>query len=106
MNGFQALLPGLIAGVLSIFTSWFYMGFLFHRVQQLTPHTWRRESGASYALSSALHVLAAIGIAALFLIVTREQTPHFPMGLHGAFVFGLVCWGVFALPIILQGAVF
>jgi hypothetical protein len=28
------------------------------------------------------------------------------MGLHGALLFGSVCWGVFALPIILQGAVF
>lgn len=82
------------------------MGFLFHRFQQLTPNTWRRESGTSYALSSALHVLAAVGIAALFTISTRAHTPHFPMGLHGALLFGFVCWGVFALPIILEGAVF
>lgn len=80
--------------------------FFFIGSSQLTPNTWRRETGASYALSSALHVLAAIGIAALFTIVTRAPTPHFPMGLHGALLFGFVCWGVFALPIILEGAVF
>src|SRR5882762_10253202 len=74
MNGLHALLPGLVAGVLSIFMSWFWMGFLFHRFQQLTPNTWRRETGTSYALSSALHVLAAIGIAVLFAIVTRAQS--------------------------------
>jgi hypothetical protein len=106
MNGWHVLLPGLVAGIVSIFTSWFWMGFLFHRFQQLTPNTWRRESGTSYALSSALHIVAAIGIAALFTIVTRAHTPHFPMGLHGALLFGFVCWGVFALPIILEGAVF
>lgn len=82
------------------------MGFLFHRFQQRTPNTWRRETGTSYALSSALHVFAAIGIAALYTIVARGQTPHFPMALHGAFLFGFVCWIVFALPIILEGAVF
>ena len=106
MNAFHVLLPGLIAGIVSIFTSWFWMGFVFHRFQKRTPNTWRRESGISYALSSALHVLAAIAIAALFTIVTRAQTPHFPLGLHGALLFGFVCWGVFVLPIILEGAVF
>ena len=106
MNGLHALLPGLLAGVLSIFTSWFWMGFLFHRFQQLTPNTWRRETGMSYALSSALHVLAAIGIAVLFAIVTRAQSVYFPAGIQGAFTFGFVCWGAFALPIVLEGAVF
>ena len=106
MNAFHVLLPGLIAGIVSIFTSWFWMGFLFHRFQQLTPNTWRREAGTSYALSSALHVLAAIAISALFTIVTRAQMPHFPMGMQGALLFGFVCWGAFALPIILEGAVF
>jgi hypothetical protein len=106
MNISHALLPGLIAGVASIFTSWFWMGFLFHRFQQLTPNSWRRETGASYALSSAIHVLAAIGIAGLFMIVTGAQTSHFRMGMNGALWFGCVCWGLFALPIILEGAVF
>ena len=38
--------------------------------------------------------------------MTQAQTPHFPMGMHGALLFGFVCWGVFAFPIILEGAVF
>ena len=34
-----ALAPGAIAGILAIFTSWFWMGFVFHRYQALTPNT-------------------------------------------------------------------
>ena len=96
----HALIPGLIAGVLSIFTSWFWMGFVFHRFQKRTPNTWRRETGASYALSSALHILAAIIIATLFTVIARDH--DFP----GAIRFAIICWGAFALPIVLEAAIF
>ena len=36
-----AIVPGLIAGVVSLFTSWFWMGLVFHRYQRATPETWR-----------------------------------------------------------------
>jgi hypothetical protein len=106
MNGLHALLPGLIAGFLSIFTSWLWMGVIFHRFQKLTPGTWRRETGQSYFLSSVLHILAACGIALLFTIVAREPSHFFSIGIGGSIRFALVCWSVFALPIILEGAVF
>lgn len=102
----QALIPGLLAGFLSIFTSWLWMGVIFHRFQQLTPGTWRRETGQSYFLASALHIFAACGIALLFTIVAREQGHFFSSGIGGGIRFALVCWSVFALPIILEGAVF
>lgn len=109
MNGlhfFQALVPGLIAGVLSIFTSWLWMGSIFHRFQKLTPGTWRRETARSYALSSALHILAACGIAVLFTIITRDRSPYFPAGIDGGIQFAFACWCVFALPILLEAAIY
>ena len=109
MNGLhfsQALLPGLIAGVLSIFTSWLWMGSVFHRFQKLTPQTWRRETARSHALSSALHILAAVGIALLFTIVARDQSPYFSAGIGGSIRFAFACWCVFALPIVLGDAIY
>ena len=38
-----AIVPGLIAGVVSLFTSWFWMGLVFHRYQRATPETWGPE---------------------------------------------------------------
>ena len=102
----QAFIPGLIAGILSIFTSWLWMGAVFHRFQKLTPGTWRRETGLSYFLSSALHILAACGIAFLFTIVVSGESRFFSAGFGGSIQFALVCWSVFALPIIVEDAVF
>ncbi len=34
-----AFIPGLIAGVISVFTSWLWMGVIFHRYQRETPET-------------------------------------------------------------------
>jgi hypothetical protein len=109
MNGLhfsQAIVPGLIAGVLSIFTSWLWMGAIFHRFQKLTPQTWRRETARSHALSSALHILAAVGIALLFTIVASDQSSSFAAGIGGGLQFALACWCVFALPIVLGDAIY
>jgi hypothetical protein len=82
------------------------MGSIFHRFQKLTPQTWRRETARSHALSSAVHILAAIGIAFLFTIVVRDQSPSFAPGLGGGIRFAFACWGVFALPILLGAAIY
>ena len=57
-----AIVPGFIAGIVSIFTSWFWMGLVFHRYQRATPETWRPEGPRNYALSSLVRVLSAIAI--------------------------------------------
>jgi hypothetical protein len=43
----SALIPGLIAGVISIFGSWFWMAVVFHRFQRETPGTWWPEGPRS-----------------------------------------------------------
>jgi hypothetical protein len=101
----QVLVPGFIAGVLSIFTSWLWMGAIFHRFQKLTPQTWRPETARSHALSSLVHILAALGIVLLFTIVAGDQT-SFAEGIGGSVQFALACWGVFALPIVLGAAIY
>jgi hypothetical protein len=100
-----ALAPGAIAGILSIFTSWLWIGVVFHRYQRQTPNTWRRENSRSYALSSAMTVLTCIAIATVFLLVAR-MGGVFAGGLPGALRFAAVCWMALTAPFIVNAAVF
>jgi hypothetical protein len=101
-----ALFPGLIAGVISIFTSWLLMGGIFHRFQRETPQTWRLEGPRSYTLASLLHVFAAVAIACLFVIVLRFNVAVFARGLCGSVLFAISLWGAVTLPMILESALF
>ncbi len=101
-----AFIPGLIAGVISVLTSWFWMGVIFHRYQRETPETWRPEGSRSYIAASLLHILAAFGIACLFTLVVRFKVGIFAVGLQGSFYFAICIWGALALPILLESAIF
>ena len=100
-----ALAPGAIAGILAIFTSWFWMGFVFHRYQALTPNAWRPENSRSYLLSSTITFLSCIAIATVFLLVAR-MGGVFAGGCVGALRFSAVCWMAFSAPLIVNAAVF
>ena len=100
-----ALAPGALAGIIAVFTSWFWMGFVFHRYQRLTPNTWRPENNRSYMLSSAVTILACIAIATVFLLVAR-MGGVFAGGLPGALRFAAVCWMALSAPLIVNAAVF
>jgi hypothetical protein len=101
-----ALVPGLIAGVISIFTSWLWMGGIFHKYQRETPETWRPEGGKNYLAASLLHIIAAIGIASLFVLMVRFNVAVFEIGLRGSIYFAVFIWGAMALPILIESAVF
>ena len=100
-----ALAPGAIAGILSIFTSWIWMGVVFHRFQKLTPNTWRPENNRSYGLSSTITFLSCIAIATVFLLVAR-MGGVFAGGLPGALRFAAVMWMALAAPLIVNASVF
>ena len=100
-----ALAPGAIAGILAIFTSWFWMGFVFHRFQRLTPDTWRPENNRSYLLSSMITFLSCIAISTVFLLVLRTGG-LFAGGLPGALRFAAVVWMAWSAPLIVNAAVF
>ena len=100
-----ALAPGALAGILAIFTGWFWMGFVFHRFQRLTPNTWRPENNRSYLLSSTITFLSCIAIATVFLLVAR-MGGVFAGGLPGALRFAAVVWMAWSAPLIVEAAVF
>jgi hypothetical protein len=102
----MALVPGAIAGVISIFTSWLWMGVIFHRFQKQTPQTWRAEGNASYAMSAAIHFAACIAIATVFLFVALMPGNLFANGIHGALRFAALLWMAVAAPFAIEAAIF
>jgi preprotein translocase subunit SecF len=100
-----ALAPGAVAGILSILTSWLWIGVVFHRYQQQTPNTWRPENSRSYALSSAITLLTCVAIATLFLLVAR-MSGVFAGGWPGALRFAAVAWIALTAPFIVNASVF
>jgi hypothetical protein len=101
-----ALVPGLVAGVISVFGSWLWMGVVFHRFQKETPDTWRSEGPLNYVGASLLHLLAALGIACLVTLIVRFNVAFFAAGLAGSLRFAVCLWGAISLPMILGLALF
>jgi hypothetical protein len=101
-----AFVPGLIAGILSIVTSWFWMGLVFHRFQNETPGTWRPEGPRSYLAACSIRFVAAMAVASLFTLVIRFHVANFVPDAASALRFALALWGAISLPMILEGAVF
>jgi len=89
------LFSALCIGVANILIEWFFIGFLFHKYQALTPQTWRKESYKSYSYSSLLSLL----FGALFtLFYFKIGTRYVIYGnVLSACKFGLLCFGCFVL---------
>ena len=101
-----AIVPGLIAGIASIFTSWFWMGLVFHRYQRATPETWRTEGPRNYVLSSLVRVVAAVAIAVVYSLVARFHVAFFGDGLVGALRFAAVIWIAQAAPVAIEAGIY
>jgi hypothetical protein len=101
-----ALVPGALAGLLNIFTSWLWMGVIFHRFQKQTPAMWRPENGRSYAIAVALHFVACLAIATLYIYLAQNSAGIFGAGMLGALRFGAILWLAIAAPFALESAIF
>jgi hypothetical protein len=101
-----ALPPGIIAGLISIFASWFWMGFAFHSYQRATPETWRPEGPRNYILSSTIRLLSAIAIAVLYVLIARFHVGFFSEGIPGALRFAVAIWIALIAPVIVEAAIY
>jgi hypothetical protein len=101
-----AIVPGLIAGVVSILSGWFWMGVVFHRYQRATPDTWRPEGPRNYALSSIVRIFSAIAISCIYVLVTRFHVGFFADGILGALRFAAVVWIALAAPVAIEAAIY
>ncbi len=85
MNSLRiAFLPGLIAGVISIFTSWFWVAIVFHKYQRRTPQTWRTETAANHTVSSLVQLGACLVLATMYVMVARGNGGILGAGPYGA----------------------
>jgi hypothetical protein len=103
MNSLRlSLVPGLIAGVITIFTTWFWVALVFHRYQRRTPATWRNETAAHHVLSSLIQIAASVAIATLYVMVARGNTGTLGLGIYGAICFVIFTWVAFVAPVLLN----
>jgi hypothetical protein len=102
----NALMAGVVAGVGSIFTSWFFTGFLFHPFQRHTPATWRTEGPRQYALASATNVVASLVIALFFAMTGGVASLAGGNWLANGLLFGALCWAALGAPVLLSVALF
>ena len=102
-----ALVPGLIAGLISIFTSWFWMGFAFHSYQRATPETWRPEVSAQlHPFQFCSGLLSVIAIAALYVLIALISVGFFSEGIVGALRFAAAIWIALLAPVIVETAIY
>src|SRR5437667_11024188 len=107
MNTLRAAsIPRLLAGVASIFTSWFWMGLVFHRYQRAPPETWRPEGPRNYALSSLVRVLSAVAMSIRYVLVARVHVGFCADGMVGALRFAAVIWIALAAPGAIEAAIY
>ena len=101
-----ALIPGVVAGFVSIGASWLWMGVIFHRYQRATPEIWRLEGPRNYILSSIVRLFSAVAIAVLYLTVLRFNVGIFAEGFAGAFRFAAIIWIALAAPVVIEAAIY
>lgn len=85
------------------FIQWLFVGFLFHKSQALTPSTWRKETGRSYAASTILAFFFAFMFTFIFSLWAKT---YGPLGLLNGIEFGVVCWLTFSIPAELGSSIY
>lgn len=85
------------------FIQWFFIGFLFHKYQALTPSVWRKESGRSYAASTVIALVFAFLFLTLFFLVIEKAGP---LDLMHGIGFGVLLWACFSLTFELNSAIY
>ena len=85
------------------FIQWFFVGFLFHKYQALTPSTWRKENNSSYIMSMILSIFFAFMFSAVFYLWKAEYRD---MHLFDAIKFGTFCWLTFSVTIEIGNAIY
>ena len=104
MNIKHFLFSAICIGIANILIEWFFIGFLFHKYQALTPQTWRKETSKSYALSSLLSILFGVFFTFFYFKIGSKYVLY--GDLMSACKLGLVCFVCFAVIDQLNGAIY
>ena len=103
MNWTRFVLAVVASGVATMFTDWFFMGFLFHRKYLDTPDVWRLKPGesetSSVAASEALGVVSCAAF--IFLCIWASALAS----LSGALRMAVIAWLAAPVPVIGMNAI-
>lgn len=93
----------IIITVAITFIQWFFVGFLFHKYQSLTPSTWRKENDRSYAASMIISLFFAFLFTIIFYLWKNKYGDmHFSDGIE----FGAGCWLAFSVTTEIGNAIY
>jgi hypothetical protein len=98
------VLSAICIGLANTCVEWFFIGFLFHKSQALTPQTWRPESSKSYLYSTLLSFV----FGALFTVFYWKVGSRYAVspGLWAHIKLGLICFGAFSLVSAINSAIY
>src|SRR5580658_8179900 len=83
---------------------WFFIGFLFHKYQALTPATWRKEGGRSYAASTVISLFFSFMFVTVFSIWKNGCDCSMVTG--DGFIFGAFFWLAFSITAEINSAIY
>src|ERR1700735_5076941 len=104
MTTMHFILSAICIGVANICIEWFFIGFLFHSAQALTPQTWRPENSKSYLYSTLLSFL----FGALFTLFYLKVGVNYVInGNYWSHVkLGLFCFACFSFILEIGNAIY
>ena len=94
MTTVHFILSAICIGVANTCFEWFFIGFLFHKAQALTPQTWRPESNKSYLYSTLLSLLFGALFTVFYIKVGANYVIHGSYWSH--IKLGLICFACFS----------
>lgn len=94
MTAAHFIFSAICIGVANTIIEWFFIGFLFHRYQALTPQTWRAESNKNYLYSTLLAFL----FGALFTLFYYKIGVNYVLrgNVFSHIKLGLICFAAFS----------
>jgi|GEM_PF-1035571 len=98
------VISAICIGVANTCIEWFFIGFLFHKYQALTPNTWKPESNKSYMYSTLLSFL----FGAMFTFFYWKIGAHYVIygNIWSHIKLGLICFACFSLFQGINGAIY
>jgi hypothetical protein len=104
MSVMHFILSAICIGIANTCIEWFFIGFLFHKFQALTPQTWRPENYMSYTYSTLLSFLFGTLFTLFFLKIGAKYV--IPGNIWSACKLGLICFASFNLISELGNSIF
>jgi hypothetical protein len=104
MSAIHFILSAVCIGITNTMIEWFFIGFLFHKFQALTPQTWRTENNSSYTYSTVLSFLFGILFTFFYLKIGSKYV--LSGNIWSACKLGLICFASFTFISELGNAIY